>query len=104
MHSEHNEEFEFIAQVSAEYGIAEDFTIIKPDFFLVSTQIGSSLLQSGFGKLLFRITIFNIKQSFSSTFVKDKIKLKSLLSDLTVGFVHLWLSHSLQHVEQIQQG
>lgn len=33
MHSEHNEEFEFIAQVSAEYGIAEDFSIRKPDFF-----------------------------------------------------------------------
>lgn len=96
MYSEYSEEFEFfIAQVSAEYGIAEDFSIRKPDF-LVSTQIGSSLLKSGFGKLVFRITIFNIEQSFSSTFMKDKIKLKSVLCDLTPGFVHLWLSHSLQ--------
>lgn len=32
MHSERNEEFEFIAQVSTEHGIAEDFSIGKPDF------------------------------------------------------------------------
>lgn len=32
MCSEHNEEFGFIAHVSAEYGIAEDFSIRKPDF------------------------------------------------------------------------
>lgn len=32
MLSEHNEEFEFIAQVSAEYGIAKDLSIGKPDF------------------------------------------------------------------------
>lgn len=69
MHSEHNEEFEFIAQVSAEYGIAEDFSIRKPDFvgkytniiFCTYQHYTSSLLQSGFGKLLFRIAIFNIE-------------------------------------------
>lgn len=32
MPSEHDEEFEFIAQVTAEYGIAEGFSIRKPDF------------------------------------------------------------------------
>lgn len=32
MLSERDEEFEFMAQVTAEYGIAKGFSIIKPDF------------------------------------------------------------------------
>lgn len=40
-------------------------------------------MQSGFDKLLFRIAIFNIKRSFSSTFIKDKVMLKGVLCDLT---------------------
>lgn len=32
MPSEHDEEFEFITQVTAECGIAEDFSIKKSDF------------------------------------------------------------------------
>lgn len=84
--------------------VLQKILVLENLIFLVSTQTGSSLLQSGFGKLLFRITIFNIKLSFSSTFMKDKIKFKSLFCDLTPGFVHLWLSDSLQPMEHIQQG
>ncbi|KAJ7426475.1 hypothetical protein WISP_15318 [Willisornis vidua] len=35
---EHNEEFEFMAQVTAEYGIAEGFSVTKPDFLALETK------------------------------------------------------------------
>lgn len=83
--------------------VLQKILVLENLILLVSTQIGSLLLQLGFGKLLFRVAIFNIELSFSSTFMKDKIMLKSVLCDLTPGFVHLWLSSSLQPMEHIQQ-
>lgn len=40
--SEHDEEFEFMAQVTAEYGIAKGFSITKPDF--VGKSINKKLI------------------------------------------------------------
>lgn len=63
--------------------VLQKILVLENLILLISTQIGSLLLQLGFGKLLFRVAIFNIKLSFSSTFMKDKIMLKSVLCDLT---------------------